>query len=576
MADKKRIKSGAASGAGDEGLESSYPYGLALQGNRPWRWPSARATVKLHLLLLFWLVPVLACNTTDQLLDQNESLLPAGSDVDRDKAIYLSGGQPRTLDPATTHGGAYGPVGGIFSGLVTLNSDLQVQPELAHGWEVSDDGTLYTFYIRPEARFQDGRPVTAQDFVYSWERAADPSLGSDTVQTYLGDVVGVDEVISGESEHISGLRAIDDHTLEVRIDAPKAYFLSKLTYPVAFVVDKENADRPDWEHDPNGTGAFELQEWKDDEFIILRRNDGYYGLQPAINHLVYLMGAGIPLSMYEKGEIDVVGVGGSNLERVQDPNNPLHQDLRIGVDMCTSYVGFNNQEPPFSDPLVRQAFSYALDKERIVDGLFMGDALIAEGPLPPGMPGYTGELDGYGYDPEMAKELLARAGYDDPSTFPAVTFNTSGYGGVGPYVTSLISMWQETLGVTIEPILLDPYVFIDELYSGNTGDIFISGWCADYPDPENFLDLLFHSASKQNLSSYNNPIVDALLEEARIEAEVGSRMVQYAAIERMIVADAPVLFLTHSLAAELVKPYVENYVWTPIGVAQWHQVGLNR
>jgi ABC-type oligopeptide transport system substrate-binding subunit len=319
-----------------------------------------------------------------------------------------------------------------------------------------------------------------------------------------------------------------------------------------------------------------MQEWKDDEYLILRRNDGYYGFQPAIDHLVYLMGAGIPLSMYEKGEIDLVGVGGSNLERVQDPNNPLHQDLRVGVDMCTSYVGFNNEDPPFSDPLVRQAFSYALDKERLVDGLFMGDALVAEGPLPPGMPGYTGDLDGYTYDPVLAKELLAQAGYDDFSTFPVVTFNTSGYGSVGAYVTSLISMWQETLGVTIEPIMLDPYLFIDELYSGNTGDIFISGWCADYPDPENFLDLLFHSASKQNLSSYNNPNVDVLLEEARVEPDVRTRMDQYAVIERMIVEDAPVLFLTHSLAAELVKPYVENYVWTPIGVAQWHQVALDR
>ncbi|MGB3716837.1 MAG: ABC transporter substrate-binding protein [Candidatus Promineifilaceae bacterium] len=576
MANKKGKRSSAAAGAYDEGHGLAYPSGLALQENRPWLLHSVRSTVKLLLLSLFWLIPVLACNATDQLLDQNESLVPADSDVDRNKAIYLSGGQPRTLDPAMTHGGAYGPVGGIFSGLVTLNSDLQVQPELAHGWEVSDDGTLYTFYIRPDARFHDGRPVTAQDFVYSWERAANPLLGSDTVQTYLGDVVGIDEVISGGSDHISGLRVVDDHTLEVRIDAPKAYFLSKLTYPVAYVVDKENVDRLDWEHDPNGTGAFELQEWEDDEYIILRRNDGYNGLPPAIDHLVYLMGAGIPLSMYEKGEIDVVGVGGSNLERVQDPNNPLHQDLRVGVDMCTSYVVFNSDQAPFNDPLVRQAFSYALDKERIVDGLFMGDALVAEGPLPPGMPGYTGDLDGYNYNPEKAKETLARAGYDDPSSLPAVTFNTSGYGSVGPYVTSLISMWQETLGVTIEPILLDPYLFIDELYSGNTGDIFLSGWCADYPDPENFLDLLYHSTSKQNLGSYNNPAIDGLLEEARIEPDVGTRMDQYAEIERMIVEDAPAVFLTHSLAAELVKPYVENYVWTPIGVAQWHQVEIDR
>jgi len=543
---------------------------------KDWRKFRERPLPKLVLLSLIFLIPVLACSASDQLLDQGASPLPANSEVDRDKAIYLSGGQPRSLDPATAHSGAYGPIGAIFSGLVTLNSDLQVQPELAAGWDVSEDGTLYTFYIRPDAQFHDGRPVTAQDIVYSWERAASPDLGSDTALTYLGDIVGLEEVMTGQSEHISGLQAINDHTLQVRIDAPKVYFLSKLTYPVSFVIDKENVKKSDWEHSPNGTGAFTLQEWKDDEYLILSRYDSYYGEGPSVDHVVYLMGAGIPFSMYEKGEIDLVGVGGGNLERVQDPNNPLHQDLLIGVDMCTSYVGFDNSQAPFDDPLVRQAFSYALDKERIIEGLFMGDALAADGPLPPGMPGYTGNLEGYSYDPEKARELLAQAGYADPSTFPPVTFNTSGYGGVGPYVTSLISMWQETLGITIEPVLLDPYLFLDELYSGNTGDIFVSGWCADYPDPENFLDLLFHSASQQNLVAYNNPDVDALLEEARIKPDVTARMEQYGEIEQLIVDDAPSVFLIHSLAAELVKPYVENYQWTPIGVAQWHQVSLDR
>jgi oligopeptide transport system substrate-binding protein len=533
-------------------------------------------TMKIVLFSALWLIPILACSASDQLLDQDGSLLPTDSEVDRDKAIYLSGGQPRTLDPALSHGGAYGPIGAIFSGLVVLDTDLQVQPELAHGWDVSTDGTIYTFYLRPDALFHDGRPVTSQDLIYSWERAADPDLGSDTVLTYLGDIVGVKEVLEGRSRHISGLRAIDDHTLEVRIDAPKPYFLSKLTYPVAYVVDKNNVNQSDWEHHPNGSGTFILQEWKDDEYLILRRNESYFGQGPVIDHVVYLMGAGIPLSMYEKGDIDRVGVGGGNLERVQDPNNPLHQDLLTGVSMCTSYVGFKNSQPPFDDPLVRQAFVYALDKERIIDGLFMGDALAADGVLPPGIPGYSDDLDGYSFDPDRAKELLAEAGYGDLSTFPAVTFNTSGYGSVGSYVTSLISMWQDSLGVTIEPILLDPYLYLDELYAGNTGDIFLSGWCADYPDPENFLDLLFYSTSQQNLFSYNNPLVDELLEQARIEPDVTVRLEKYAQIEQLIVADAPAVFVSHSLSAELVKPYIKNYVWTPIGVSQWHQVELDR
>lgn len=530
---------------------------------------------RMQLFLAGAMLLVLGCSTIGRYLPGGDG--PAsGYDLDQNQTLYLSGGQPRTLDPALTHGGPDGPLGAIFSGLVSLNTNLQVEPELAAGWQISEDGTVYTFYLRPDATFHDGRPVTAQDVIYSWERAAAPETASDTIQTYLGDVVGVADVLAGRSESISGLRAVDDHTLEVHIDAPKAYFLSKLTFPVAYVVDRQNLSQPDWQRRPNGSGPFTLQTWEDDEIMILARNDDYYLAPPAVANVVYLMGAGIPMSMYELDEIDLVGVGGGNLERVQDPNSPFSPELRVGAAMCTTYTGFDSRRPPFNDPLVRQAFSMAIDRERIIDGLYNGNALPAAGPLPPGMPGYSGDTGQPAYDPEAARNLLTQAGYDDPADFPAVTFNTSGYGGVGPFVTALITMWQDNLGVTIEPVLLDPYEYLDELYAGNTGHLFSSGWCADYPDPENFLDVLFHSGSQQNLTGYSEPAVDALLELARVENDVQERLALYGAIERRIVADAPAVFLVHGLSAVLVKPHLENYVLTPIGVPQWQNVAIER
>lgn len=522
------------------------------------------------------LVLSLACATVDKVLIDPGDSPSTNGEMDRDGVVRLVGGQPTTMDPALTHGGAGGPLGSIFSGLVVLDTGLQVKPELAAGWQVSDDGTVYTFYLRPKAVFHDGRPVTAEDVRFSWERAADPATRSDTAETYLGDIVGVREKLEGQATSISGLRAVDDHILEVRIDAPKVYFLSKLTYPAAFVVDHFNVGQPGWEHSPNGTGPFRLQEWSDDEIMILARNESYYLEPPAVNQVVYLMGAGIPLTMYEKGEIDLVGVGGSTLERVQDPNDPLFPDLHIGVDMCTSYIGFNTQEPPFDDPLVRQAFSYGLDRDRLISGLFQGNVLPAAGPLPPGMPGYTGRLDAYTHDPEKGRALLAQAGYPDPAGLPELTYTTAGYGSVGSFETALITMWQESLGVTIEPVLLDPFNYLDELYAGNTGNLFGSGWCADYPDPENFLDVLYHTGSPQNLGNYSNPEVDLLLERARIEPDVQIRMALYHQIEQLIVGDAPVVFLTHSLSAVLVKPHLKNYILTPIGVPQWHYVAIAR
>jgi ABC-type transport system substrate-binding protein len=262
---------------------------------------------------------------------------------------------------------------------------------------------------------------------------------------------------------------------------------------------------------------------------------------------------------------------------VEDPNNPLHDKLQLGVILCTSTIGLNTQIAPFDDVRVRQAFNYALEKLLLIVTFSGGDALVATGSLPPGMPGYTADSNrGYPFGPIKANELLDEAGYADRSTFPLLTYTTSGFGDVGGYETAVISLWQETLGVTIQPVVIDPFIYYDELYAGNTGNIYSSGWCADYPDPQNFLDILYHSDSRQNIGRYANSQVDALLEEARIEPEVATRLAQYAEIEQLIVADAPVIFVSHSLQAALVSPDLDGYVPTPLGVRQWHRVGVNR
>lgn len=492
--------------------------------------------------------------------------------VVREEAIFLTAGQPRTLDPAVTYGGPADVVGAIFNGLVELDVNLQPQPDLAAGWEISDDGRLYTFYLNRRAVFHDGRPLTAHDVIFSWERALDPATGSETAVTYLGDIAGALERHDGRADQISGLRAIDDHTLEVTLTAPIGYFLAKLTYPVAFVLDKENVTQPNWERQPNGAGPFQLRLWRDDEIIILDRFEQYHGEPAPMKHLVYLMGAGIPLSLYETGQIDLVGVGGGALERAQDPNNPLSADLRVGVNFCTTMIGLNSRVPPFDDIRVRQAFHYALDQERLISGLYRGSALPAYGILPPGMPGYQPRDPGYAYNLERARALLAEAGFNDPASLPPLTYSSSGYGDVGGFVTAVITLWQESLGVTIEPILHDPYLYLDELYAGNVGSFFSFGWCADYPDPENFLDILFHSRSRQNIGGFANPALDAALEAARVEPDTAVRMALYAELERELIEQSPAIFVSHSLSAVLVKPYLEGYVHTPIGVAQWHRV----
>lgn len=531
-------------------------------------------TSKRTLFLLPGIVLLLlACQLANVQLPTAETNYTAFG-VDRSDAIVLLGGQPRTLDPALTLGGPDGALGHVFSGLVTLDTALQVQPDLAAGWEVSEDGRAYTFYLRQNAVFHDGRPVTAQDVVFSWERATDPATGSDTAATYLGDIAGVDAKLAGTADQISGLRVIDDHTLEVTLAEPAVYFLAKLAYPVAYVVDRENVAQPDWEHAPNGTGPFQLQTWRDDEIIVLARNPLFYDTPARVSHLVYDLGPALGMAAYETGDIDLVGIGGDTLERVQDPNNAMNADLRTTVSLCTSVIGLNNRIPPFDDARVRQAFNYALDKQRLLDTFSGGNGLVANGSLPPGMPGYGG-LDGesYPFDPDRARALLAEAGYADPADLGPLTYTTSGYGDAGAYVTAVVTLWQETLGVTIEPVVLDPFSYYDELYSGNVGHFYGSGWCADYPDPQNFLDILYHSGSAQNIGGFSDPAIDTLLEAARTETDAPTRLAMYQDAERQLVAAAPVVFTSHGLTAVLTKPTLDGYVLTPMGVRQWHRVG---
>ncbi|MCP4361966.1 MAG: peptide ABC transporter substrate-binding protein [Chloroflexi bacterium] len=525
-----------------------------------------------YLLLLFL---TLSCRLVDQALQPDDTATP--SEVERQNAIFLNGGQPRTLDPALTHGGPDSALGHIFSGLVTLDQQMQVQPELAAGWTVSDDGLTYTFYLRKNALFHNGRPLAAQDIIYSWERAADPATGSDTAQTYLGDIAGIQEKLSGQIDHISGLRALDEYTLEVTLREPVVYFLQKMAYPVAFVVDQDNVADPDWEHQPNGSGPFTLQTWRDDDLMLLARFADYYLETAAVEHVVINLGPSISLGDYEQGEIDMVGIGGANLERARDPNSRFYDELHTAVAMCTSTIGLNNQLPPFDDVRVRRAFNYALDKELLIETFSDGNALPAVGSLPPGMPGFTVNPErGYPYNPEKARQLLAEAGYSDMSQFPILTYSTQGYGDVGDFVTAVATMWQENLGITILPDVIDPFLFYDELYAGNVGHIYQSGWCADYPDPQNFLDVLYHSRSRQNIGGYANPNLDTLLEQARVERDIPTRMKMYQTIEDMVAADAPVVFLSHSLRSVLVSPQLQNYVLTPFGVRQWHELSVNR
>lgn len=486
--------------------------------------------------------------------------------IPQDQALLWLGGEsanPRAYDPATGGGNDL-----VFSGLVMFTPDLRVVSDLAASWDVSPDGTVYTFHLRPEARFHNGRPVTAQDVIYSWERAADPATESNEVLTYLGDIVGVRERHAGTSDRITGLAARDPHTLEVRIDAPKPYFVMKLTYATAAVVDEANVESgPEWYRTPNGTGPYRLIRWEPHRVQIYERNDGFYLAPPAVRYIIVQLVAEVGLRMYERGDIDITRVGSADVARLRDPGEPLHGELLEAVSMCTGYVVFDTTRPPFDDQKVRQAFALAVDRQQYVDLVADGLSLPARGLYPPALPGHDPALEGLAFDPALARTLLAESRYGGAEGLPTITFTTAGHGSdVSQDVAVLAAMWQEHLGVTIAIDNVEPDRWWDELHAGNHGQIFSQGWCADYPDPENFADALFHSQAQQNLGRYTSPKVDALLERARVERDPDARIRMYQEAERQIVHDAPAVFLSHALHFLLVKPRVKGYVLTPVHV----------
>ena len=487
---------------------------------------------------------------------------------------------PPTLDPhLMTDTTSAGLVVELFSGLVAMNTDLQLVPDIAEKWDVDDTGTVYTFHLRDNAKFHDGKPITAHDFKWSIERAVSPETASPVADTYLSDIIGVNDAIEGITSDISGVTVLDDSTLQIRIDAPKAYFLAKLTYPTAYVLDRENVESGgrNWTENMNGSGPFKLKEYRIGERIILERNENFYREQAHLDSITMNLAGGQAMAMYENDEIDITGVGLFDLDRVLDPSEDLNKELIIAPpDFSVSYVGFNTSQPPFDDPKFRQALNHAVDKELIATEVLSELVEPAYGILPPGFPGYNENLIGLEYDPELARQLLAESKYPDADTRPRIEVTVPGTGGtIGLDLEVIIEMWRQELGVEVEIQQVEWATYLQDLNQQKFQAYAGLGWEADYPDPQDFLDILFHTESSLNHGAYSNTDLDAILEEARTEPDLERRVNLYHEAEKKIVDDAAWLPLWY--AGEryvLIKSHIENYRVTPMIIPKLKEIRI--
>ncbi|MBI4364915.1 MAG: ABC transporter substrate-binding protein, partial [Candidatus Latescibacteria bacterium] len=464
---------------------------------------------------------------------------PAAASFNEPQVLRYFNEQPGSLDPALA-ADAYSSIviAQIFSPLVGLTSDLEPVPQMAESWTISRDGLTYVFNLRKGVRFHNGREVTADDFVYSLTRLfREPYRSEGLAAGYLDAIVGVPEFVQGKVAEIAGIRALDPHRLEVRVSRPYGALLSALALDQTSVVPREVVESPDstaFARMPVGCGPFEFSYRRDNDFIVLAGNRDYFLGRPAIDSIVFYT---------PKGEVDAQGadalIRGEAAMAIL-PVNLLDEftgrpNIRVlrWQDLSLSFIGMNVTIPPLDNPVVRQAIALAMDREAMLR-LWPAGKVLAQGIVPPGLPGYSPEQRTYARDPEAARRLLAAAGYGGAHPFPPLTLWKATGTQSGRQVDTVLVRSLSEAGIQVQ-LQYCSWTELDSLITGRHAQMFGLSWVADIPDPDTFLRALFYSSSGTNYFHFADTAVDSLLDVAQRTPDPGVRMNAYRTVEKAIV-----------------------------------------
>ncbi|WP_336984709.1 oligopeptide ABC transporter substrate-binding protein OppA [Cedecea sp. VD21] len=496
--------------------------------------------------------------------------VPAGVQLaEKQDLVRNNGSEPQSLDPHKIEGVPESNISrDLFEGL--LVSDLQGHPSpgVAESWD-NKDFKVWTFHLRKDAKWSNGEPVTAQDFVYSWQRLADPKTAS-PYSSYLqyGHLTNIDDIIAGKKPTSDlGVKAIDDHTLEVTLSEPVPYFYKLLVHPSVSPVPKATVEKfgDKWTQPANivTNGAYKLKDWVVNERIVLVRNTNYWNnAKTVINQVTYLPISSevTDVNRYRSGEIDMT-YNNLPIELFQKLKKEIPTEVHADPYLCTYYYEINNQKAPFTDPRVRAALKLGLDRDIIVNKVNNQGDLPAYGYTPP----YT---DGAKLTPpewftwsqdkrnEEAKKLLAEAGYtkDKPLTFNLL-YNTSDLHK--KLAIAVASIWQKNLGVNVKLENQEWKTFLDTRHQG-TFDVARAGWCADYNEPTSFLNTML-SDSSNNTAHYKSPAFDKIIADTLKVTDEAQRTALYEKAEQQLDKDSAIVPVYYYVNARLVKPWVGGY-----------------
>ncbi|MBS1705535.1 MAG: peptide ABC transporter substrate-binding protein [Armatimonadetes bacterium] len=471
---------------------------------------------------------------------------------------------PTTLDPHKVEDGdTIDLLQQVFEGLVGWDENNQVVGKLAEKWDVKDNGQTYVFTLREGAKFHNGRAVTAEDVKWSYERATNPKLASTVAPTYLSDIVGVADKLAGKAAEVSGIKVVDEKTIEIHITRPIPFFLPKLTYLVGAVLPKESVP-PDSEITSTeqmvGTGPFKPMRYAVDQLFELTANADYWGGAPKIEKIErpVIKDAATRLLKFKNGELDLVMLERQDVPALEkDPK--FKSDLKFFDRPAIWYVGFApNSYEPFKNPLVRKAFAMAIDRDTIVGELLGGINKPAKSILPPAVPGYREVTQALPYDPAGAKQLLTSAGFADPSKMPALELNfRDSRPDIKIVAEAIQAQLKKNLGVNVTLKSMEWGAYLRKRDEGKL-EIFHMRWAADYLDAENFLTIMLTTHGPENKMGYSNAAVDKLCAEADIMPDGPARNAKYQQAEDLLLQDAPWLPLYFQRDAELISSRVKG------------------
>jgi len=520
-------------------------------------------------------------NEAPEIKDAQTLQTAQATKTNKDVIIFNNATEPQTIDPALLVDlTGMRIISNCFEGLVRIDAENKIHSGVAKSWEISDDKKIYTFHLR-DAKWSDGSPIKANDFIYAWKRALSPETASEyAYQLYYiknGEEYNRGKITDFE---LVGIKALDDNTIRVELIAPTPYFLGLTAFSTYMPLKEDTVStNPDWALSPKnyiGNGPFKLVEWEHNNKMRFVKNENYWDSNRVqLKELVFTMieDESSELTAFELGEIDItLNVPLPDVERLKAEGK-----LKVYPHIRTYYVCFNTQKPPFNDKNVRKAFTYAIDRKKIVDKVMKRGEKVALAWVPYGIKDADGILEFREFGEDLfpdnnvveAQKCLSDAGYGVGLTFPEITYIYNTNEAHKVLAETFQEMWRKNLGVQVNLMNQEWKVFIKTRQEGDF-QICRDGWTGDYLDPMTFMDV-FVTHSGNNDAHWSNKEYDDLIRKAKMSSDQNKRMELMHKAEKILMEEMPICPIYFYVNSFCMKDNIKKLGVSPLDLVDFSE-----